>query len=55
MDWLNFIIINESNIYNTDQETLMLRYSQRFFFSLPKFDPKKDYYKVLNLSENATQ
>lgn len=33
----------------------MLRFSQRFFFSLLKFDPKKDYYRVLNLSENATQ
>lgn len=53
-DYKEFIIINESNIYNIDQEILMLRYTQRFFFSLLKFDPKIDYYKVLNLTKNAT-
>jgi DnaJ-class molecular chaperone len=33
---------------------MMRRLTIRFFFSLQKFDPKKDYYKVLLLSENAT-
>jgi DnaJ-class molecular chaperone len=32
----------------------MWRATIRFLFSVQKFDPKKDYYKILSLKQNAT-